>query len=133
VRITVDTNILVRGVVRDDLDQAKAVDQLLHRAEIVAVSTACLCELVWVLRSRYRIASNEISAAVRALHDTEYIQMDRRAVLAGLASLEAGGDFADGAIAHEGRWFGGDTFVSFDKKAVTLIADQGHSSLLLNP
>ena len=28
-------------------------------------------------------------------------------------------------IAYEGRWLGGETFVSFDKKAVTLLAAQG--------
>jgi predicted nucleic-acid-binding protein len=32
------------------------------------------------------------------------------------------GEFADGVIAFEGKWFGGETFVSFDKKAVRLTA-----------
>jgi hypothetical protein len=31
--------------------------------------------------------------------------------------LDAGGDFADGVIAYEGKWLGAETFVSFDKKA----------------
>ena len=43
--------------------------------------------------------------------------------------LEAGGDFADGVIAYEGRWLGGEAFVSFDKKAVSLIAAQGQPSI----
>jgi len=42
--------------------------------------------------------------------------MNRPAVEAGLAMLEAGGDFADGIMAYEGRWLGGETFVSFNKK-----------------
>lgn len=37
------------------------------------------------------------------------------------AALDAGGDFADGIIAHEGQWPGGETFVSFDQKAVGLL------------
>jgi predicted nucleic-acid-binding protein len=45
--------------------------------------------------------------------------------------LDAGGDFADGVIAHEGNWLGADTFVSFDKKAVRLIEAQGKSARLL--
>lgn len=45
--------------------------------------------------------------------------------------LEAGGDFADGAIAYEGRWLGGETFVSFDRKAVSLLMAQGQSARLL--
>ncbi len=32
-------------------------------------------------------------------------------------AVDAGGDFADGVIAYEGRWLGGETFVSFDRKA----------------
>lgn len=49
----------------------------------------------------------------------------------GLTILEAGGDFADGVIAYEGNWLGGETFVSFDKKAVALLAAQGLSAQLL--
>jgi predicted nucleic-acid-binding protein len=45
--------------------------------------------------------------------------------------LEAGGDFADGVIAYEGNWLGGETFVSFDKKAVSLLTAQGQSARLL--
>ena len=45
--------------------------------------------------------------------------------------LEAGGDFADGVIAFEGEWLGGDVFVSFDKKAVALLEKQGISARLL--
>ena len=42
--------------------------------------------------------------------------------------LEAGGDFADGVIAFEGQWLGGETFVSFDKQAVALLQAQGQSA-----
>jgi predicted nucleic-acid-binding protein len=45
--------------------------------------------------------------------------------------LGAGADFANGVIAYEGRWLGGETFVSFDKKAVTAIAKQGMKTWLL--
>jgi predicted nucleic-acid-binding protein len=51
---------------------------------------------------------------------------------AGLISLDAGGDFADGVIAYEGKWLGGETFVSFDKEAVKLVAAQGSSARLLS-
>ena len=50
---------------------------------------------------------------------------------AGLAVLGAGGDFADGAIAYEGRWMGGETFVSFDKQAILLLRAQGQTARLL--
>ena len=47
---------------------------------------------------------------------------------AGLSVLEAGGDFADGVIAFDGRWFGAETFVSFDRKAVNLLSASGISA-----
>jgi len=53
------------------------------------------------------------------------------AVEAGLAVLDKGGDFADGAIAYEGRWLGGEEFVSFDKEAVSLLQSQGRKARLL--
>lgn len=49
----------------------------------------------------------------------------------GLAVLEAGGDFADGAIAFEGSWLGARRFVSFDREAVALLSAQGHAAQLL--
>lgn len=59
------------------------------------------------------------------------VVMNRLAAEAGLAMLEAGGDFADGVIAYEGHWLGGETFTSFDKKAVELLTDQGKPARLL--
>ncbi|MFA7242427.1 MAG: hypothetical protein WC091_20125 [Sulfuricellaceae bacterium] len=39
------------------------------------------------------------------------------ALEAGLPVLEVGGNFADGVIAFEGNWLGGEAFASFGKKA----------------
>ena len=50
---------------------------------------------------------------------------------AGLAVLKEGGAFADSLIAYEGNWLGGETFVSFDKKAVSLVVKQGQQARLL--
>ncbi len=72
-----------------------------------------------------------VSAAIRALLDTSNVVMNRPAVEAGLAALDAGGDFADGVIAYEGNWLGGEVFVSFDKKAVALLTAQGVQTRLL--
>jgi hypothetical protein len=46
--------------------------------------------------------------------------------------LNAGGDFADGAIAYEGSWLGAETFVSFDKRAVERLKAQRVSARLLS-
>ena len=131
-KITVDTNVLVRAVVRDDAKQALAAAKLLKDAELIAVSLPCLCEFVWVLRRVYNFAQRDISAALDALLDAGNVVVNRPAVEAGLTVLNAGGDFADGLIAYEGSWLGGDTFVSFDKKAVSLLIKQGQPSKLLS-
>ncbi|WP_322041988.1 type II toxin-antitoxin system VapC family toxin [Paraburkholderia sp. J67] len=130
-KITVDTNVLVRGVVRDDEKQARAVDKALQEASLIAVPLPCLCEFVWVLRRVYGFGNGDIAAAIRALAATEKVVMNRPATEAGIAILEAGGDFADGVIAYDGTWLGAETFVSFDKKAVSLLTKQEQSARLL--
>lgn len=131
-KISVDTKVLVRGLVRDDPKQAAVADKMLKRATLIAVSLPCLCELFWVLRRVYGFEPKAVVTAIRALLDTENVVMNRPAVEAGLALLEAGGDFADGVIAYEGAWLGGETFVSFDKKAVSLLKKQGAAVQLLS-
>lgn len=130
-KIAADTNILVRAVVRDDVEQAELAANLLRQAEVIAVTLPCLCEFVWVLRRVYRIGMDDIAAAIEALLDAGHVAVDRPAVEAGLAILRAGGDFADGLIAHEGAWLGGETFVSFDRKAVAQIVGRGRQARLL--
>jgi predicted nucleic-acid-binding protein len=132
VKITVDTNVLVRLAVRDDENQWRAAAKALENAELIAISLSCLCEMVWVLKGFYRFGQEEISKILYSLLNAGNVVMNRAAVEAGLAILEAGGDFADGAIAYEGRWMGGDTFVSFDKKAVVLVEKQGQQAQLLS-
>ncbi len=130
-RITVDTNVLVRSVVGDDKVQAEAAERVLRDASTIAVALPCLCEFVWVLRRVYGFSVGESAAAVQALVDISNVVLNRAAVEAGLACLRVGGDFADGAIAYEGRWLGCETFVSFDKRAVAQITAQGYSAQLL--
>ena len=130
-KIIPDTNILIRAVVRDDVKQAQAATKLLKEAELIAVSLPCLCEFVWVLRRVYNFGLGDISAALDALLNASNVAVNRPAVDAGLAILNAGGDFADGLIAHEGNWLGAETFVSFDKRAVSLITKQGEQAKLL--
>ena len=127
-KITADTNVLVRALVRDDPQQAQIAADALLSASLVAVALPSLCELVWVLRRVYGFGAGDAAAAVRALMAASNVQANRPAVDAGLAVLEAGGDFADGVIAYEGQWLGGDTFVSFDKQAVALLQAQGQSA-----
>lgn len=130
VRITADTNVLVRAVMRDDPAQARAAAKVLTDADVVAVTVPSLCEFVWVLRKVYGLPTQAIADAIRALMAAANVEANRPVVEAGLSLLEANGDFADGVIAYEGRWLGGDTFVSFDKRAVALLKACGQPAQL---
>ena len=129
--ITADTNILVRALVADDPGQAAEASQLLREASSIAVPVPVLCELVWVLKRVYGFAVADIGTAIRSLLAAGTVRLDRPAVEAGLALLEAGGDFADGVIAHQGQWLGGEVFVSFDRQAVALLRQQGVAAELI--
>src|SRR5439155_10289470 len=124
-RVTPDTNVLVRVAVNDDPQEAGQARQLLREAELVVLTLPALCEFVWVLTRAYRRQANDIVAAMRRLLLAPTVQVDRPAVEAGLAMLEAGGDFADGVIAFEGRRVGAPVFGSFDRRATELIAATG--------
>ena len=130
-KITADTNVLVRALTEDHAAQSKAAQVALRKADIVALTIPTLCELVWVLRS-YKIQVDDIAATLRGLVNGANVVVNRPAAEAGLALLDAGGDFADGVIAYEGNWLGADTFVSFDKRAVKLMEERGQSARLLS-
>jgi predicted nucleic-acid-binding protein len=130
-KMIADANVLLRFVLGDDAEQYKLALDTMEKSEAVAVTNHALCEMAWVLRSRYAVSRPAIAATIRGLLETRNVLIDSAAVNAGLATLEAGADFADGVIAYEGRWLGGETFVSFDKKAVAAIAKQGIKAELL--
>ena len=130
-KVTAGTNVLVRAITGDDARQSAIAQAELANAALVAIPLPALCELVWVLSRGYRIQSPDIATAIRRLIDAATVSVNRPAVEAGLAVLEAGGDFADGVIAYEGNWLGAESFVSFDAKAVRLLAAQGLEVRLL--
>ncbi|WEZ85402.1 type II toxin-antitoxin system VapC family toxin (plasmid) [Rhizobium sp. 32-5/1] len=131
-RISVDTNVLARAVLQDDAKQGRAASKLLKEASLIAVSLPCLCELVWILRRGAKLSKEDVAVTIRDLMDAGNVVMNRPAVEVGLAILEAGGDFADGIMAYEGNWLGGETFVSFDRQAVELVVQQGQAAQLLS-
>jgi predicted nucleic-acid-binding protein len=131
-KIGADTNLLLRAAVRDDAQQAITAARVLRTAELVAVPVAALCEFAWVMRSLYKKPALEVARSIRSLVASPNVVTQHPAVEAGLAVLDMGGDFADGAIAYEGRWLGAEEFVSFDKQAVTILRSQGHKARLLS-
>ena len=130
-KANLDTNVLLRLIVGDDEAQQKMAIETPEAAELVAISVHAFCEFAWVLDRSYGVQRTDISAAIRHILDMRNVVANRPTIEAGLAVLDAGGDFADGVIAFDGQWLGGETFVSFDKKAVKLLEGQGTDALLL--
>jgi len=130
-RMIADTNVLLRFVLGDDPEQYKLALDAMEKSEAVAVANHALCEMAWVLRSRYGVSRSAIAATIRGLLDTRNVVLDSPAVNAGLIALDAGADFADGVIDYEGRWLGGEEFVSFDEKAVAALEKKGLKARLL--
>ena len=130
-KITADTNVLVRLVMADDEVQNGLAIEAMDAASLVAISIHSLCELSWVLDRHYAVSRSDIARAIRGLVDASNVVTNRPAAEAGLSLLDAGGDFADGVIDYEGQWLGGEIFVSFDKRAVKLLTAQGRAARAL--
>jgi predicted nucleic-acid-binding protein len=130
-KIIADTNVLMRAVLDDDVVQSRASRRALSSADQVVISRHAFCEMVWLLRQRYKMSKAEIDKVIHGYLEADNVITDTSAVQAGLEAMNAGADFADGVIAYEGRWLGGETFVSFDKKAVAAIVKQGMKAKLL--
>ena len=126
--IGLDTNILVRLLVRDDEDQHQRVVELLRRGadegETFFVGDIVLAEVVWVLASRYRCTRDDISAVVRRLAEVQELVLESTdRVLRALRAFERGkGGFADYLIAERARDAGCSSVATFDR---ALHADGG--------
>ncbi len=130
-KIAIDTNVLVRVLTQDDETQNRIANAAIDAADAVVLTPSMLCEAVWVLSRGYRADPADIAAVVRSVLASANAEFDRPAVEAGLSMLDAGGDFADGVIAHEGRMHGAESFLSFDRQAVCLLVAQGERAELL--
>ncbi len=75
-KITVDTNVLVRAAVQDDPQQARKAAKILQEADLVAVPVPVLCEFVWVLRRGYKKSVPEVSNAIYRLVKSANVVMN---------------------------------------------------------
>jgi len=99
--IALDTNVLVRLLLRDDATPAALARELFEanagNDAALFVSDVVLAELAWVLRSRYAQPAEPIARALRALLGNATLAWQSRAAVAQALQLyEPGGtDFAD--------------------------------------
>jgi predicted nucleic-acid-binding protein len=122
----VDTNVLVRFLVRDDEVQFEKARKLIKR-EIAAgrrvfVSQLVLLETEWVLRSRYSLPKNLIIDAISGLLDAADVRFEDEPVIEEALFIwkDTTADFADCLIGAKNRRLGCRATATFDVKASRL-------------
>ena len=123
--IGLDTNVLVRYLVRDDLEQARAADALFSNLSESNPGFLCrevLVELVWVLERAYDLPRGDIAQALDGLLESRELVIEAadRAAVAVDRYRKGGAGFADQMIALAGQGAGCRETVSFDRKAAGL-------------
>jgi predicted nucleic-acid-binding protein len=112
--IAIDTNIVVRLLVVDDVGQSGRARALVE-AGPVFVPTSVLLETEWVLRERYGIERRKLTDALRRLLKLPaVVSEDRFRAMQSLDWADAGMDFADAL--HLAGSSHCDGFASFDRK-----------------
>jgi predicted nucleic-acid-binding protein len=120
--IGLDTNVIVRYLVQDDPDQAKASSALidgLTEANSGYLSLVTVVETSWVLRRAYKIDATRCAELLEGLLDAQELRIGQDEIVrtAIAASCEDGADFADAVIAELGRAAGCDHTVTVDQQA----------------
>lgn len=131
-RITPDTNVLLRAILGDDAAQAKRARALLAESEEVVLTFVALAELDWVLRKQAKWPRETVVEVLQGVLSKPNVRYHRWTVEEGLAALAAGADFADGIIAYDGAWQRGETYATFDQKAAAVVRARGGDVMLLD-
>jgi len=122
----IDTNVLVRFLVRDDDTQFEKARKLIKR-EVAAgrrvfINQLVLMETEWVLRSRYAVPKNQIIEAISGLLNATDVQFEDEPAIEEALFIwkDSTADFADCLIGAKNRRMGCRATATFDVKAAKL-------------
>lgn len=124
--IGLDTNVLARLFVEDDIVQANAARRFVAErcspSDPAYVDRVALCEFVWVLTSVHRFDRAAVASMIEKLLTTQELAIeDDDAVHAALLTFRrAGVEFADALIGEVNRARGCTATATFDRKAARL-------------
>ncbi len=122
----IDTNVLVRFLVRDDENQFQRARKLIRRevraGRPVFVSQLVLLESEWVLRSRYDFQKDDIVNVVSALLDAADVQLEDESGIEQALYVwrDNSAEFADCLIGARNSKLGCSATATFDAKAARL-------------
>lgn len=124
--IGLDTNVLVRYLVRDDLSQLAAAARLIERrlteADPGFISAVVMAEVAWVLGRSYRWSTLQAAAAVELLLNADVLVVEHAGEAAEAVEMvrDGRGDFADAFIGALAASAGCSHTVTFDRNALRL-------------
>ena len=121
--IALDTNVLLRYIVRDDARQATAATKLIESSctpeSPGVIALVVMCELVWVLESGYRYRRDQVAGVLRLVLGSQDLRVERSDLAwQALNRYEAGpADFADYVIGLCGKEEKAEVTWTFDRRA----------------
>ena len=119
----IDTNVLVRFLVRDDEAQFEKARKLIKRevsaGRRVFVNQLVLMETEWVLRSRYGVKKDQIIDSISSLLDANDLQIEDEPSVEEAVFIwrDSNAEFADCLIGAKNRRLGCRATASFDQKS----------------
>lgn len=119
--ITLDTNILLRDLVRDDPEQAATAARFMDSLSPQSpgfISLIVICELVWALHYTYRQSRDTVAAALKLLIDAPQLIVEHQALVENAIGGTA--DIADALLHSIGVSYGATKTVTFDRKFARL-------------
>ncbi|MCK4506579.1 MAG: type II toxin-antitoxin system VapC family toxin [Candidatus Aegiribacteria sp.] len=119
----VDTNVLIRFLVRDDEHQAKLVYERFRAAEaareVLFIPLLVVLETIWVLESAYETKREEIVDSLSDLMQMPIFEFEALSAVQGMviSAQKTSTDLSDLLIGHSARFSGCDVILTFDKRA----------------
>lgn len=127
---TLDTNLLLRLVLRDVPEQYEVVrDLVTHPGARYRVADAAITEVVHALSYHYALTRKQVAEIVRAIVTDPCIEADKGLLDTVLSQFEAhpAMSYTDCYLAEEARITGNEPLLTFDKK----LAKQHRSAQLV--
>ena len=125
----VDTNVLVRLLTGDDIEQTKRAATLFKK-EAIYIPKTVLLETEWVLRRLYRLEPKAVVSAFRKVSGLASVEIEHPLVVTqALQWCDGGMDFADAL--HLASSHASEKFATFDAKLKKSAPREARQSILL--
>ncbi len=125
-RLGIDTNVLLRIAVPDDVGQINAVDRLLKRLDaedVLFVNVSVVLEANWVLDRKYRYPRERILDFIQAILERREFEVAAYEAVSNAVHIcrMSNVDFADALLSEMNRLDGCGITLTFDKKAASRV------------